>query len=440
MNIISNLTQNQKIIAGCGLIIVLFAGFWGFSSTTGSVETIQVQQGEFIVETFVAGEIKAHRSDVISVPGSIRGSLQIVEMVPEGTEVQKGDFLIKFDTAEIENRYIEEEAELATEMNELEELIAQHKSDSVQRAGDLEIQRLTLEQNKIAFELAKFEPKNKQRQMEIDMQKAELALQDKIENDAIQNRETLNRIRRQRDEIERDMRDLADYQAQINRATIYAPQAGLVVYQSRRTGPGTEEKIKVGDAVWRSQRLIELPDLSEMRVLTSINEVDISKIQLGQEAIITLDANTDKSYYGTVSDIAGLARRESSELGNRIKVFDVEIAIKNNDPSLKPGMSATCKIITERLENELFIPTQSVLEEENETFVYVQSGRGYSKTPIVVGEKNATFITVKEGLEPLQFVTLRDPYKALEEIGTEQRQVPTGVAAQAAQQAAREQN
>ena len=100
-------------------------------------------------------------------------------------------------------------------------------------------------------------------------------------------------------------------------------------------------------------------------------------------------------------------------------MFNIEVAIENTDESLlKPGMSATCKIITDRLEDVTFVPIQSVFEDaEGNTFVYVKSGLGYVKTDVEVGQKNSSFITIEEGLEAGQLVTLLDPTMTLLQIG-----------------------
>ena len=409
-------SKQKYYILGSAVVVVLIS-YFGYESTNIVVETTVVAQGEFIIDVLVPGELRAHQSEIITVPTSIRGELQIVDIVPEGEDVEAGDWLIKFDVANLENELIDEEEDLVLKKQELDELLVQIMADSVQREADLEIQRLTFEQKELSFKLAEFQPENTKRQMQIDMQKAELQLFDKIDQVERSKRDDRRKLRRKLDDIKRQLEDIDEVMEQIAHATLYAPIPGLVVYKKRRTGQ-TEERIKRGDTVHRRQELIELPDMREMLVRTSVNEVDISKIKLKQEVIITLDATSDV-FYGTISYIAKLAKRESTSLGNSIKVFEVEVAIENTDESLlKPGMSATCKIITDRLENATFVPIQSVFEdEEANTFVYVKNGLGYDRTVVKVGQKNSTFITIVEGLEAGQLITLLDPTMTLLQIG-----------------------
>ena len=414
-NIISS--KQKYYVLGSAVLVVVLISYFGYESTMVQVETTLVKQGEFIIDVVVPGEMRAHQSEIITVPTSIRGELQIVDIVPEGEDVEAGDWLIKFDVANLENNLIDEEEDLVLKLQGLDELLVQIMADSVQREADLQIQRLTYEQKELTYKLAEYQPENTKRQMQIDMQKAELQLLNKIADVERAKRNDQRKLRRNLDDLKRQREDIDEVKEQIAQAIIYAPIPGLVVYKKRRTGT-TEEKIKRGDSVYRRQELIELPDMREMLVRTSVNEVDISKIKLKQEVIITLDATSDV-FYGTISYIAKLAKRESTSLGNSIKVFDIEVAIENTDESLlKPGMSATCKIITDRLEDVTFVPIQSVFEDaEGKTFVYVKSGLGYVKTDVKVGQKNSSFITIEEGLEAGQLVTLLDPTMTLLQIG-----------------------
>jgi len=77
------------------------------------------------------------------------------------------------------------------------------------------------------------------------------------------------------------------------------------IWKGNKTG-----KIQIGDTPWRGQSLIELPDLSEIEVETTVNEVDISKIAIGMKVNIILDAFREKIYTGEITTISRLAHRD----------------------------------------------------------------------------------------------------------------------------------
>jgi multidrug efflux pump subunit AcrA (membrane-fusion protein) len=93
------------------------------------------------------------------------------------------------------------------------------------------------------------------------------------------------------------------------------------------------------------------------------------------------------------------------------------ILIDGSDPRLKPGMSASAEIVTDRLTDAIYVPLESVFEKDGKTVVY--SAGSTKPIPVEVGQKNADFIVINSGLKPGQKISLRDPTLPLEEIGKE---------------------
>lgn len=407
------------------------------STTNDEVETFEVQYGEFIVDVEVSGELKAHQTESIKGSRLVSINLKIAKLAPEGETVEKGDFLIEFDTSEIEEKLEEQKLDLAEKNLELEALLAKKEIDSVKFERELDIQQLSFEQQKMNFALAQFKPKSEQRKMQVKMEQAETNYNDKldeIKSKKLENREKLNR---KYNEIKRINNLINTTKKQIESSTIYAPIPGLVVYKEVYMGMGYE-KIRVGSTVSYRYILIELPDLSKMCVKAELSETDIAKVKLDQEVIVTIDR--DKSVYpGSVIYIAPIERiiyTYSIDLTRKQKsVYDIEMAIENieNDGTLKPGMAATCRIILDKFQDVVYIPIQSVFEMGDETFVYVKDDGKYKKTPVVVGKNNKDYVIIKEGLASGQLVTIGDPYKKL-------REIEKGIKEQAKNQGAAQRN
>jgi len=153
-----------------------------------------------------------------------------------------------------------------------------------------------------------------------------------------------------------------------------------------------------------------LPDLSEMMVETTVSEVDASKVDTGQQVEVTLDAIPDIRYKGVVSKKSTLARKK--DYNSRINVFDVEVSIKDGDERLKPGMSASCTVIIDRIPDVVSAPLEAVFEKEGQTVVYLKNKK---KREVTVGRRNDMAIEIVDGLEGGEEVCLIDP--TLEEPG-----------------------
>ena len=216
--------------------------------------------------------------------------------------------------------------------------------------------------------------------------------------------------------------ELRESQQALEKLTLRAPRGGLVVYREIWGGSGMK-KVQIGDTPWPGMPVVGIPDLSVMQAKTIVNEVDISKVEQDQNVIITVDALEGATYYGKITRLAALARREES---TNVKVFDVEVTIDSTDGALRPGMTSECRLIIDRIPDAVSVPLQSVFQKDGKTLVYVMGAGGARAREVVVGPKSSDRIVIEEGLEAGEHVCLRDPTVPLEEIGGESEPtVPT---------------
>jgi multidrug efflux pump subunit AcrA (membrane-fusion protein) len=145
-----------------------------------------------------------------------------------------------------------------------------------------------------------------------------------------------------------------------------------------------------------------------LKVEVEISEVDIAKIKLGLEAEIKLDAFSDTVYKGKVISVANLA--QFKERDSKIKIFPVEVLLDETSGTFLPGMTVSCRIIVNRIEDVLYIPLESMFLFENDRFVYVKSGGSFEQKKIETSEKNNDYIVVQDGLEEGELIAMSNPY------------------------------
>lgn len=384
-----------------GVVIVgLVAGGYGIIKLNGSgrtVPTAKVDKGRFVISLATNGQLDAKRSMTVSTP-RIRGSLQIVKMVPEGTMVNKGDFLIQFDPTQQETTMRDATAELKIAEANLERAKAQLEMDLKQLDLDLKkAERSFMEKQSEAPII------RKEAELELDLAKMKYDTQKKILEADIQ--KTQVEVDKAKDQKDQAARELANM-------TLTAPIPGLVVYLEIWKG-SMMDKVQEGDNPWSGQGLINLPDLSTMIVETTVSEVDISKIRKEQRCTIQLDAIPGPIFTGVVTDVGTLARPK--ERGSKINVFDVEIQLDSADTRLKPGMSAKADIVIDEFANVVSVPIESVFEVDDTTVVYAKGGR---KIPVALGARNSSSVVVTAGLEPGEEICLVDPTRKIDEAAT----------------------
>ncbi len=329
-----------------------------------------------------------------------------MQLAEKGSLVEKGDTLIVFDGTEM--RKAIEEAQ-----NKLDIAIANREKSLASMASSMAALEASLKSAQAGYKLAELQLKQMQFEAEIKRQEVQLQL----EQAQISLKQAEEKIEQQKkiDEADRRTLDLQVEQAEadldltrndLKKLTVLAPQPGLVVYKKIWKG-GDFSEVQIGDEPWPGQALIELPDLNNMQANSAVSEVDVSRVKTGQRASIVLDAFPDQSFAGEVTDVATLARLDENASGE-VKVFDVEIAVLETDPILKPGMTVSVTIIVDEADSVLSVPLDAVFVEDGGQVVYRTRG---GATEIVTGLRNENFVVVEEGLKERDKVYLVDPNK-----------------------------
>jgi len=386
----------KKLIFVVIIVTVILGGYYGINalfSTSYEIPTAKVDKGEFVISLNENGTVDATRAVTLSTP-RIRG-LQITWLVPEGAMVQEGDPLIKFDATKQETDLADHESNLKIMLAALDRARQEYTIQEKQLL-------LNLEKARRNYDEKKHEAARVAEEAKLELELAELNIEAKLDQLKSDVGKAEVEVKRAQDKVNLAKKELAQM-------TLTASIPGLVVYLEIWKG-GTMSKVQEGDAPWPGQGLINLPDLSEMMVETTVSEVDASKVDTGQQVEVTLDAIPDIRYKGVVSKKSTLARKK--DYNSRINVFDVEVSIKDGDERLKPGMSASCTVIIDRIPDVVSAPLEAVFEKEGQTVVYLKNKK---KREVTVGRRNDMAIEIVDGLEGGEEVCLIDP--TLEEPG-----------------------
>jgi HlyD family secretion protein len=146
------------------------------------------------------------------------------------------------------------------------------------------------------------------------------------------------------------------------RARVTSPMAGVVI--SKGVEPG--ETVTSGVSSFNEGTvLFTVADLASLIIRVNLNEVDIAKVHAGQPVRVTLDAYPQKNFAGKVRFVAPAAK-----VVDKIKVFEIEVALDHLDDSFRTGMSANVEILGERRDQAASIPLEALQRREGDTVVY----------------------------------------------------------------------
>ena len=388
---------------------------------TQQIPVGKVAKGSLFIDLYEEGEIEAIKSiNIISPMISWRyGNLKITELVNDGQEVKAGDTLIVFDPSEVLKGIVEAESSLEIAMAEQDKMIAQQQSELEELRAAYEVTRISHEISKIRFESAVYESDIKKKEIQLNLDKAYIALERSKE-------QIDNRIKIQKEEIKQRNLSIQQFQSRLDEAhetlqklSVVTPSSGIAILSKNWS---SNSKFQIGDQCWSGFPIIQLPDLSSLKATVKINEVDIAKISKGLKVEIKPDAFSDKVFSGTVNSIANLAVNKDNS--SKIKVFPVEILLNETDKNLLPGLTVSCRIIMDKVEDVLFIPLDALFAEGDKNFVYKKKGTSYEKTEIETGINNTDYIVVVNGLKEGEEIALVNPFaKEIDEKKTENAEI-----------------
>ena len=135
----------------------------------------------------------------------------------------------------------------------------------------------------------------------------------------------------------------------LERTTIRAPISGLVLQRSVDVGQTVAASLQAPILFTIAQ------DLAHMEVHAAIDEADVGKIREGQEATFTVDAYPGETFRAEIFQI-----RSQPNVQQNVVTYDAVVRFDNPDAKLRPGMTATVRVVSMRKENVLRVPNSAL--------------------------------------------------------------------------------
>ncbi|MBP5391802.1 MAG: efflux RND transporter periplasmic adaptor subunit [Bacteroidales bacterium] len=207
------------------------------------------------------------------------------------------------------------------------------------------------------------------------------------------------------------------------KTTIYSPMDGIISKLSVELG----ERV-VGTSQMAGTEMFRVADFSQMEVLVDVNENDIIRLNPGDSSKITVDAYTDRTFYGVVTEVANSSKSSTTTALDQATTFEVKVRISpesyidllsENAAPFRPGMSASVQIQTSRAENTLALPVSAItsrsdLGESGKAFVFTYSAKDQTVHPVAIktGLQDMTHVQITDGLSDSS-VVVTGPFNAI---------------------------
>ncbi|HUL77360.1 MAG TPA: efflux RND transporter periplasmic adaptor subunit [Vicinamibacteria bacterium] len=201
----------------------------------------------------------------------------------------------------------------------------------------------------------------------------------------------------------------------LQRLNVTSPMDGVVIRRPVELGDTVMSGVSSFNA---GTVLMTVADVETMIIKAGVNEVDIGKVRLEQPVKVSLDAYPKVRFAGAIKRIAPAARLEE-----KVKVFDVEIAIDRQGAELRTGMTANIDIVGEKRAKVLTVPVEAIFKKDEAEVVYLRKPEEPKKAAETGGLIASVFAAGKKDV-PAKL----DPKEAWKE-KFEVKEIETGLAA-----------
>ncbi|MCX6352168.1 MAG: efflux RND transporter periplasmic adaptor subunit [Bacteroidetes bacterium] len=407
------MTTTRKLLLAAGGILILATAFYILKTKAVKKDTllkVPVKQGEFQIAVTTTGELQALNSEDIKGPAGLRQAgvwnVKITDLIAEGTVVKEGDYVATLDRSEISNKL----KDLNTELSKIESQYTQTRLDTTLELRKLRDELLNLkfgvEEKELILKQSKYEPPATIRQAEIEVEKAKRTWAQEQKNYILKTQQTQAKMQEIAATLSQQKSKYDQMSKLLDEFVINAPKSGMLIYKKNWNG----QKLKVGSSIgaW-DPTVATLPDLSVMVTQTYVNEVDISKVKMGQAVVIGVDAFPDKKYHGKVTSVANIGEQLPN---NDAKVFEVMIQLEEQDTLLRPAMTTSSTIIIQTVKNAVHIPLDALHGSDTLNYVFKDDGGSIIKQEVVVGGAGSDDAWIQVGLKKNEIVYLNTPADA----------------------------
>jgi len=433
------------------VILVVVLGVVGIAVSLGVYARKSSSQGDLGPEVRIDNPEKGELVESVNAPGEVeplnkvaisaKVMARILEMpYEEGQAVTKGDpnadpvvpasVLVRLDATDLEANLRSAEARRAAQAAQIESDKARIEGQQAQLEGT----RSSLAQAQRELERAKQLCESK------DMSQSDLdSAQSKYDELAAQYEAAVHGLDAAALGLSVSQHNLDAADAEIMRArdavgytTITSPIDGVVTRRNAKVG----ELVVTGTMNNPGTVILEVADLSQMRLVVQVDESDIGGVKVGQKANVRIHAYPDEKFEGVVESIA-LTHDYAS---GGAKYYKTKILLATNGRRIYSGLTADVDILTNKHEDIIKVPSQAVLgravddlplsiRENNPcvdmkktyaTVVYRFADGKTVVTPVTAGPSDATHTVILAGLTGEDKIVV-GPYKVLESIKHDQK-------------------
>jgi HlyD family secretion protein len=372
------------------------------------VPTLEVTRSEAFVRRVTAeGYMRAIEATPLTAPEDSQRPMKVAWVAVDGSHVRAGDVVVRFDATEMQRELENSQDDVTSAQRQIERERTLGSSTARRRDRTAALAGVELEMARsLQTDDERILSRNEIIETRVDaglaQAKADHAREVKqVEGAVSRSQRDVHDIARRgaRSAVDRAEQGLA-------RLEITAPQDGLLVLERDWKG----NPLRVGDTIWPSQKVAEIPRVSAMEAELYVLEADAGDLVAGLPAELVIEAHPERVYEAKLARVDTLARPRHQEVP--VQYFAVTLALPQTDEAtMKVGQRVRATIILEQ-GDALVVPRQAVFERDGRLFVHRRDGAQFEEVEVKLGSSSAGRVVITEGLQEGDRIALRDPAAA----------------------------
>jgi len=344
------------------------------------VEVAAITQGLVEEKISRAGDIVPQAQ--VTIYSKVQGWVEKIN-VREGDRVKAGEVLVTLDSREAQATVAQAKASLEAAAARLKQV----------KATSEEAVQSQIQQTKANLELAESDLKRAQ-----DLHQKNFIARQQLD----EARTKYNVAKANYDLAQNSIRQktweneiaLAEAQVQLAKATLDLNQAQLanLIILSPMNGGVTKRYVDPGTMVKDTTPILNLMDLSEMKLVVNVIEREFILLQKGQTVAVTVTAFPNRTFPGRISVITPALELQS-------RTAEIQISIPNPGYVLNPGMFGRAEILLRSDPHATLVPIQALVSQGGKDVVYVvKDGKAFART-VQKGLIKDTFVEILQGVK-----------------------------------------
>jgi HlyD family secretion protein len=386
--------SRKRLYLGVGAAVLVVGGAAGFATLKGASPDIDqsrlaaVEHGPMVKSVVATGKVEPITK--VEIKSKANGIIKALNADIDLT-VKEGDVLVELDKEQLAATFRGAEANLLAARASLEAAEAQSQKNRVEAEGpDAEFARRAYDraQSLYAQHLIAQSALDDAHSLVDVADNRKRAAQSQLGVSQAKVAEARAQVAQAKAAADRAAEDVAN-------ATIRAPIRGTVLSRDVEIGSPVSSILNLGA---NATLVMTLGDITQVFVRGKVDEADIGRVRLGQQARIRVETFKDKTFNGRVTQISPMGVEKDN-----VTNFEVRVSIDNPGKELKANMTANAEIVLEEHADSLIVPESAITyDAQKNAFAEVPAPgtkTGVRKIPIKVGVGNGTKIQILDGLK-----------------------------------------